>query len=157
MILTHFIAFDFWPGASPSDYVEPVVPDVITSGGAVIVDEPKRKKKKKKTKALKAIEKATEAIKPVEAETPREITEEEAAGMAALYSGIERSQPARVIESPEEIPEVEDVSEPILSDEISKMLFAAQVIQPEKAEILPVVEDETDEIALILAIIEAIG
>jgi hypothetical protein len=33
MILTHFIAFDFWPGAAESDYVQPVVVPETGGGG----------------------------------------------------------------------------------------------------------------------------
>ena len=128
------------------------------SGGAVIVDLPKRKKKK--AKALKAIEKAIEAIKSTEVETPREITEEEAKGMAAVYGamgGYDSVAQPEPVEEIEEIAEIEAVSEPIISDDISRMLFAAQEVQAESASILPPEEDEEDEIALILAIIEAIG
>ena len=133
-----------WDGA----VVPPIPTPDQTSGGAVIVDLPKRKKKKQKDD-----EELTKAKKG----EPREFTEEEAAGMAAVYGSQMVSkpvdppseQPQNIVQS-EQVEEVETF-EPILE---SFDIPAYKTEKQEKKEIEP---DEEDDIALLLAIIEAIG
>lgn len=150
MILTHFIAFDFWPGAAPSDYVEPEVPAVIVSGGAVIVEEEKKKKQPKRKKNLLDDESKNETISQSEA---KEITEAEVLGMEAIYGTpfrekVEYLEPSQSIKGdPESL-----TFEPILTNTnlFTDYQQIEEIKKPEKIE-------EFDDIALILAIIEAIG
>lgn len=134
-----------WDGAE----LPPNPPATSTSGGAVIVDLPKKKRKARK--------KRDEDIHKPKAESPREITEEEAKGMAAIYGTPFRDVVAEPIaeEIQEEATISQEFEEIIAKSAILEPAIAAP-IEPEVQEIDEIQEEE-DDIALILAIIEAIG
>ncbi len=121
----------------------------IQSGGAVIVDLPKKKRKKSLKKQIEEI---------VEART--ELTEEEVKGMEAIY-GAQMRQAVDAMPAEAQPEAVEELAEAIIEPfEIPPSVFAEpepiahdpqQPIESEDPENLE------DEIALIMAIIEAIG
>lgn len=126
-----------------------------TGGGAVIVDLPKKRGRK----AKKAQEADSEATKPID--QPRVISEEEAQGMAAIY-GIPEKQPEIERDPPQE-PDIFEANPPEVdpTSALEPFPIPASVYGAESAQAPAAVqvqeEDGIDEIALILAIIEAIG
>ena len=142
MILTHLIFLNLLGGGSSTTVPEPVV--ISQGGGAVIVDEPKRKRKRAK-------------VAEESEEKPREISEEEAQGMAAMYgSPMNANRPEAAPEAINPLidsliePEPEVIAPPGILEPFS---IPSSVYGPEEVEIA----EEVDDIALILAIIEAIG
>lgn len=117
------------------------------SGGSAIVDVPKKRTKRKKR----------EEEKPPVSQEPREITEEEAKGMAAIYGAPFRDAVAEPV--PEEAQE-----EAVISQDFEEIIAKSAILEPITAtpiepevQKIDEIQEEEDDIALILAIIEAIG
>lgn len=142
-----------WGNSWDRTYTPPA--PTTRSGGAVIVDLPKKRGRKPK-KAAEPITDRTESPS-VPVETSRVITEEEAAGMAAMY-GIPEKQAEIEVSQPQaaEIPAEVESSATLEPFQIPESVFGVEPVQPEQVMDSEEVPEE-DDIALILAIIEAIG
>lgn len=126
-----------------------VVAVVQQGGGAVVVELPgKRKKRKPKGKSF------SEEIQSV-IEEPRVISEVEAGGMAAIYGSQMRGEIADNVEPESILGNVLESETPLLKPfNFPDPVFSRYEVEPDQIE---EIAPETDDIALILAIIEAIG
>ena len=125
-----------------------------SGGGAVIVDLPKKRKKSRKKRI-------DEAIEAIERTIPQELTDEQVKGMEAVYGAqmLARVEPEAMPPEAQEV--VEEYAESIIEPfEVPPSVFA----EPEPVAIDPHQPAEAeepgepeDDIALIMAIIEAIG